>query len=110
MASMRELKASNTIQALVVTVIMADYKNARTKCMNECIEKMASGSKMEELGPFIDAEQAKAKEKAIESLKECVTVIAANLAEAKTFEVPDTEFITNTEYALAKAALLIGAV
>jgi len=106
MATMTQLRASNTIQALIIAAMMAEYKNARTRCLNECVEKSLNGATMEELGPFIDGEQLKAKAKMLEGLKESVQIITANLAEAKTFEVRDEEFITNTEYALEKAATL----
>lgn len=107
MASMKDLKASNIIQVLIIAATMQEYKNARTTCMNECVVKMMEGATMSELGPFIDGEQEKAKAKVIEVLQASVVIITKNLEEAKQFEVPDKEFIQNTEYALEKAATLL---
>ena len=107
MSTMKELKASNTVQALIIDAIMQEYKNACAVCMNECVEKMMNGATMTELGPFIDAAQEKAKAKVIAVLKDSVVIVSKNLEEAKAFEVPDKEFITNTEYALEKAATLL---
>jgi hypothetical protein len=103
MATMKDLKSSNTIQGLIIAATMQEYKNSRDACMNECMIKMMGGATINDLGPLIDAEESKAKAKVIKAVRDSMVIVRANLNEAREFEVPDTEFIENCEFALKKA-------